>query len=139
MSETHLGVGVMLSMLGGNEETVEAHNKSIGKTIESVTLTDDVLELHFTDKTVLCFDDDGQSCCETRYMRTDDDLTSFVGATFEKAELAEAPNVEDEYGEHEVQFLRVYTSKGVLVCASHNEHNGYYGGFAIRLRIVDKK
>jgi hypothetical protein len=29
------------------------------------------------------------------------------------------------------------TSKGALTMASHNEHNGYYGGFAIELRFSD--
>ena len=51
-------------------------------------------------------------------------------------ELKEAPSQENEWGEHEVQFLEVTTSKGEFTMASHNEHNGYYGGFAIELRFI---
>jgi len=65
-------------------------------------------------------------------MRTDDDLTEFVGTKFLGVEIKEAPSIEGEYGEqHEVQFLEVKTDKGVFTMASHNEHNGYYGGFSI--------
>jgi hypothetical protein len=32
---------------------------------------------------------------------------------------------------HEVQFLRVSTDAGTIVCETHNEHNGYYGGFNV--------
>lgn len=127
-------MGVMINMLGGNAETVAAHQGAVGKTIVSARLKDDSLWLDFADGTGIHFLDEGQSCCENRYMRTDDDLASYVGATFIEAELASAPAVTDEYGEHDVQFLNVKTSKGVLTMSSHNEHNGYYGGFAIVVR-----
>ena len=38
---------------------------------------------------------------------------------------------------HEVQFLEVKTSKGSFTMSSHNEHNGYYGGFSIEVRPED--
>jgi hypothetical protein len=80
--------------------------------------------------------DAGQSCCEHRYMRTDDDLKSFIGAELVDAEISNAPDQVDEYGEtHEIQFLRVKTSKGLITISNHNEHNGYYGGFAIRAAV----
>ena len=52
-------------------------------------------------------------------------------------ELRDAPNVEDdEYGNvHEVQFLVVTTSKGAFTIETHNEHNGYYGGFFIEAEV----
>ena len=50
------------------------------------------------------------------------------------AEIREAPNEPDEYGDHEVQFLLVNTSIGTFTVASHNEHNGYYGGFDIVIK-----
>ena len=40
-------------------------------------------------------------------------------------------DVEEEYETHEVQFLEIKTSKGIFTMSTHNEHNGYYGGFAI--------
>lgn len=130
-----LGMGVMLEMLGGNASTVDAHMAAMNKTIKSVVLADDVLTLTFTDDTVLRAFDNGQSCCEHRYMVTDDDLTKLAGSTFTGFELRQAPNESDDdgYGEHEVQFLLLNTSTGPVTFASHNEHNGYYGGFAIVL------
>jgi hypothetical protein len=80
--------------------------------------------------------DAGQSCCEIRYMRTDDNLSDYLGAKFLGFELKEAPSIPDEYGEHEVQFLEVKTSKGSFTMASHNEHNGYYAGFDIRIEYI---
>lgn len=107
---------------------------SLGKTITSLELGgDDALHFTFQDGSRMKFEDVGQSCCEQRYMRTDDDLASFVGAKFVGAQLKEAPEVEDEYGEtHEVQFLEIETDRGSFTMANHNEHNGYYGGFEIR-------
>ncbi|MDC6673798.1 hypothetical protein OEZ80_25875, partial [Leclercia adecarboxylata] len=75
--------------------------------------------------------DDGQSCCESRYMSTDDDLSSFVGATFLGCEIEDGPHEADD-PDHETQFLIVSTSLGKFTVVNHNEHNGYYGGFSIR-------
>lgn len=131
MSE--LGIGVLVQMLGGNAESVGALQASLNKTIKSVELgTDDALHFQFEDGYGLKVFDDGQSCCERRYMRTDDDLTFFAGSIFLGLEVKQAPNEPDEWGEHEVQFLEVQTSKGCFTMASHNEHNGYYGGFYIK-------
>ena len=126
-----LGLGVMIQSLGGNEDTVNAVTSSLGKVIDAVYLSDNRLVFQFGDNTKLIMYDNGQSCCETRYMRTDDDLTEYYGATLLDFELKSAPNIEDEYGDHEVQFLDVKTSKGIFQMANHNEHNGYYGGFYI--------
>ena len=105
-----------------------------GKRIKSLSLgDDDALHFEMVDGSKFKFYDDGQSCCESRYMRTDDTLSDFVGATFTGAEVKDAPSVkDDDYGEHEVQFLEIQTDRGVFTMASHNEHNGYYGGFLIR-------
>lgn len=130
---SHPGIGVMLSYLSGNEETVNLHLAAIGKTIKSLSSNDDLV-LKFTDDTGIKIFDDGQSCCENRYMHTDDDIQYYVGSKFLGCELRDAPNEPDEYGEHEVQFLLVNTDKGTFTMASHNEHNGYYGGFAIVIR-----
>jgi len=131
-----LGMGVMLNILCGNQESVDAFTASVGKTIADLSLgQDDALHFVFTDGTKLKIFDDGQSCCESRYMHTDDDLSLFVGAKLLGAETKDAPNVvdDDDYGEHEVQFLEVQTDRGVFTMSSHNEHNGFYGGFSIRV------
>lgn len=123
----------MPNNLGGNAESVAAFNKALNKKIMSIELTDDALTFTMEDGYRMRLRDEGQSCCENRYMRTDDNLLDFAGSTLLGAEVADAPSASGEYwDEHEVQFLRVSTSSGVLVCSSHNEHNGCYGGFRIR-------
>lgn len=131
-----LGLGVMINMLGGNKETVKAYQASLGKTIKSVTLKDDCLSMCFDDETGIQIFDDGQSCCENRYMVTDDDLLYHVGAKLLGAEVASAPDVEDDGECHEVQFLHIKTSKGTFTMSNHVEHNGYYGGFSIVIRPI---
>jgi len=130
-----IGIGAMLKILGGNQETVEAVGKSLGKTIRSVAVSGNSLDFVFTDGGTLSVWDDGQSCCENRYMSTEDELGYFVGGNLLKLELVDAPNIDGaDGGTHEVQFLDVHTSKGMFQVANHNEHNGYYGGFGIVAR-----
>jgi hypothetical protein len=133
---SQLGMGVMINMLCGADRGADLLKAAIDgkKKITGVSLEDDSLRFTFKDGSKIRLWDDGQSCCEHRYMTTDDDLKHYVGGTIRDVELADAPDREDEYGEcHEVQFLRVKTTKGTLVVESHNEHNGYYGGFYIRI------
>ena len=127
-----LGFGVMINALGGNRETVEAVQAAMGKTITALSLTDDQLRFEFEDGSRLRLWDNGQSCCESRYMQTDDDLPYYIGAKFVGAEVRDGGSTEGEYGDtHEIQFLVVTTDRGTFSMASHNEHNGYYGGFWI--------
>jgi len=127
-----LGFGVMINALGGNRETVEAVQAAMGKTITALSLTDDQLRFEFEDGSRLRLWDSGQSCCESRYMQTDDDLPYYIGAKFVGAEVRDGGSTEGEYGDtHEIQFLVVTTDRGTFSMASHNEHNGYYGGFWI--------
>jgi hypothetical protein len=108
-----------------------------GKTITGITLDDEMrddqsLRFVLDGGATLRIYDGGQSCCEARYMRTDDDLGYFVGATLIDVEAREGPEEEGEYGDmHEVRFLVVTTDRGVFTMANHNKHNGYYGGFHI--------
>lgn len=125
------GLGVMLRMLGGNATSVAVVQAAFGKTIVALSDADDSLLFTFDDGSKMRLRDEGQSCCESRYMRTDDVLADYVGAVLVGLELKDAPDVEDGGEVHEVQFLAVQTSKGVFTMSSHNEHNGYYGGFSI--------
>lgn len=137
-----LGLGVMLNMLRGNKETVEAMQAAQGRVIVSAVLDENVgdggaLVLRFENGATLQIYDRGQSCCESRYMTTDDDLSAFVGSALQGAEVADGPDA-DAGGEcHETQFLKVSTSLGVFTCVTHNEHNGYYGGFCIEARYSE--
>lgn len=127
----NLGMGVMIGMLGGNESSALALRASVGKEIATLALDEEAnaLRFTFTDGASLTITDQGQSCCESRYMRTDDDLSYHIGATFVGAAVKDAPPIEAEYETHEVQFLDITTSRGTFQMANHNEHNGYYGGF----------
>lgn len=100
-----------------------------------------VLMIYFADG-LLTIRDDAQSCCETRYMSTDDDLPSFVGEKLVSYEIVDGPNVpyadEDDYGDvHEQTFVKLETTGGTITLVSHNEHNGYYGGISILARWED--
>lgn len=71
-------------------------------------------------------------------MTTDDALEDFVGADFLGAEVREGGETDDdEYGVHEVEFLVVKTSLGDFTVETHNEHNGYYGGFWMEARKIE--
>lgn len=152
------GIGVLLSRMGGGADEDGAFAASIGKTIKAVAIDDphvadeaawrgkiSGLRIDFTDGTAIVLRDEGQSCCEARWIHTDDDLGYHVGATLLSAEIADAPSIPDpddpegHGGGHEVQFLRVKTSNGVIVCETHVNHNGYYGGFSLVVRGVKGK
>lgn len=127
---TNLGLGVLINMLSSNEESVEKLKAFKGKELTGITLKDDTLSLYSGEEKI-SFWDNGQSCCESRYMVCDDKLEEFVGATFLGAEVADGSETSGGYDCHEVQFLRINTSKGDIVVSNHNEHNGYYGGFSL--------
>jgi hypothetical protein len=121
---------------------IEAVKNSIGKTISNVVLDkeNDRAILTFEDKSRLVLWDDGQDCCERRYMVCDADLPYFPGAKLLDVCIRSAENIkveEDEWygGEHEVQFLIVKTDKGDIDFVNHNEHNGYYGGFNLQAKL----
>ncbi len=106
----------------------------IGKVISSLLLQDDMLSICFSDGTKLEIFDSKQDCYEHRYMRTDDDLSEVKGGVLYDIELRDVVYDENHYEAHEIQFLVIKTSKGEIVIASHNEHNGCYGGFSIEFR-----
>jgi len=113
---------------------IKGIEKYLRKTIRDVSLNDNKLKISFDDGTKMVLFDDGQSCCERRYMVCDDDLDYYAGATLLNIKIGDTSKVKDEeFSVHQVQFLRVTTDKGTIVCSNHNEHNGYYGGFSIRI------
>lgn len=128
---SQVGLGVMMRVLTGerNQAIVGAE----GKEIKEASINEHSVVLRFVDDTSLTLSDHGQSCCESRYMSSDDDVKSMVGGKFIKAEVSDvAGKDEDEYGNvHDTQFLNIFTTNGVFTVVNHNEHNGYYGGFSI--------
>lgn len=130
------GLGVMLNLLGGGTMvSKEQYDSIVDQPIRAVSLKDDTVRVEFEDGRVLSIWDGGQSCCENRYVTTDDDLPYFAGSRFVDAELGEHRTTDTKYEEHEMQFLNVKTTKGVITFETHNEHNGYYGGFAINTKL----
>lgn len=130
----NLGMGVMIGMLAGNKDSVNVFREAMGKKIKALSLgDDDALHFVFEDDTKMMLFDNGQSCCEVRYMRTDDDLEQFIESKLLDAEIADGPEIDDVlYGTHETQFLNIKTNLGIFTMTTHNEHNGYYAGFLIR-------
>lgn len=126
----------MISLLSGNEDSVEAVREAIGQKILRTELCEDELLLVFESGLRLALFDEGQSCCESRYMRTDDALDSIDGHTLVGIEVADGPETELAGEVQEVQFLRVTTDRGLMTISSHNDHNGYYGGISIRAQKV---
>jgi hypothetical protein len=146
-------MGFMIRMLFGNDDTTaQAWAAAKGKQIAALAIVEadykqgqdyDCLRFGFADGSALLLFDDGQSCCESRYMHTDDPLEAFVGATLENIEgkCTQAGGegwIDDHYvGCHEIMFIHITTSIGVFVLETHNEHNGYYGGFVVRLQYQE--
>jgi len=128
---------LMLGVEVCNKESVEAFARGKDKSISALALVNSELVFEFSDGYKMKLFDDGQSCCESRYMMTDDNLSDFIGSTLLDAEVLSAPNEPDEYGEHEVQFLVIRTDRGAFTMATHNEHNGYYGGFSVIAKLIE--
>lgn len=135
---SNLGMGVMINRLfGDGAQTSEAMERSLKRPFDTARIVENGLVFIFDDGQLRVFDD-GQSCCEHRYMSTDDDLPYYDGASLIELKVESAPEAEDEYGEvHEQEFLHVKTSKGSFTVVNHNEHNGYYGGFALSAHFVE--
>lgn len=136
------GLGVMIAQLSGaGDDSAKAMQQAVGKRVEKIELNkaanlpgDASEALAITlENGILRLWDGGQSCCEHRYMDTDDDLPAFAKGMLIDIEVADGPMLqEDEYGDcHEQAFLKVTTGAGTFTVVTHNEHNGYYGGFAI--------
>lgn len=128
-----LGIGVMMRMLGGG------HSKSpetyVGRVIAGAELDAgaDCFRLSFTDGPKVKLFDDGQSCCENRYMTTDDDVQSLVGGTLLNIEGKKGADSPGGGEVHEACFVEISTDQGFITLTNHNEHNGYYGGFSLSL------
>ena len=132
----------MISWLSGYKDSAKAYKNALNKEIKSLEIHSenwrDSLNITFVDNSKLELYDDGQSCCEQRYMSTDDDLDYYIGSTLLGAEIKEGPYIEDKYGEHhEQEFLIIKTSLGEFTIVNHNEHNGYYGGFSVKARYIE--
>jgi hypothetical protein len=134
------GIAVLLRHLTGDKLAVEAWDNGVGKIITDLRIEDNALRFTFADGSGMKLYDDGQSCCERRWMHTDDDLTYHIGAVLMDAELRSGGTKQLEYSEElESEFLVVTTSKGLFTVVNYNEHNGWYGGFWIRAATIEQE
>lgn len=85
----------------------------------------------------ILIEDAGQSCFESRYLHSSDDLTALVGEELISIKASEVEYRHDTGEEHEVVFLMVTTTMDSATIETHNEHSGYYGGFTIRATVID--
>lgn len=124
----------MIHYLSGGSE--QPPNKYANRKITAAGLADNVFSLTFSDGVRIRLYDTAQSCCESRYITTDDDPASLVGGTLRAIDAKPGPETEGEYGDaHETCFVEVSTAEGVTVTlTTHVEHNGYYGGFGLTIK-----
>lgn len=108
----------------------------IGRVIKSAKIDDNALILTFQDGVAIKIFDEGQQCCESRYLTTDDDVSTLAGRPLTRIEKKPGPETGDEYSVHEMCFVEVSTDVGFVTLTNHNEHNGYYGGFGVAVAAL---
>lgn len=135
---SQIGIGAMLHCLDGGSEHAPA--EYVGQRIVAAELAetgrdggDQKLVLTFEDGRKIAIWDAGQSCCESRYMTTDDNVSSLVGHTLQRIEAKEVPTAESDDDCHEQIFVEIGTDQGCITLVNHNEHNGWYGGFDLTI------
>lgn len=110
---------------------------AMGRTISKVSIVNNALVIVFDCESKLSIWDGGQECCESRYMDTDDDLNFYVGSIFLGVDISEVEYKDtksDDY--HDQVFVRILTTRGDFTLVTHNEHNGYYGGFDLQSKFL---
>jgi len=144
---SQLGIGAMLHYLSGgsaNDPTKYAGRKIVDAKFDAEDNKDHGgLILTFEDGVTIHIWDNGQSCCESRYITTDDDPKGLVGQVLLAIETRPAPEAKPntEYSDvHEAVFIDVKTDLGVgVTLCCHVDHNGYYGGFGLTITEGEKR
>ena len=109
----------------------------IGLTIARIHLEEGYkLILAFTNGNAVRIKDQFSLCCESRFMRTDDDLTDIIGGRILGIEIKPCATYTESMEPGEIEFLEIATDKGFVTISNHNDHNGYYGGFDIGLKQI---
>lgn len=107
--------------------------KYAGRTVIAADISENEFRLSFEDGARIMIWDDGQSCCESRYLTTDDDLGDLIGKKFWYVETKPVEVQEDGDESHEIVFVEIGYEDDHITLASHNRHNGYYSGATLRL------
>ena len=85
-----------------------------------------------------------QQCCEKYgYLMSNDNLSEFIGADLLDVKTVDTPAKAGGYLTYDADnnglctvFVNIETSRGTLQFTAYNEHNGYYGGFAVQARVT---
>lgn len=104
-----------------------------GRKISSAYILNNRLCIGFEDGKKIQIWDAGQTCCESRYITCDDDPQDLIGGVLSNIETKNGGEKENDYETHEMVFIDIITNKGMITLTTHNEHNGYYGGFALTI------
>lgn len=126
-----MGVGAMLHRMGGGSK--HSASEYYGQKIVSAALVDNKFRLALGNGKNIELWDDAQSCCENRWITCDDDLGKIVGGTLTRVEVKEGPSDESSGDVHEQLFIEIGTNECFVTICTHNEHNGYYGGFGLTI------
>ena len=130
------GMGVLIQKYFGESYDV---SQLLNRRIVHASLVDENIILKFDDKSVALYDA-GQSCCESRYITCDDDFNNIIGGELLDIQVKKSEQVDGEWGDvHEIDFVEITTSKGFITFCTHNEHNGYYGGFALTVKEIHQE
>ena len=130
-----LGMGAMLHMLGGGSD--KDPKDYYGKVITDADINEDRMIIELDGETTIKIYDNGQSCCEHRYITCDDNPKDLIGGVLSKIETSDSGEKEDDWETHEWVFIEVGTDKDHIKFCTHNEHNGYYGGFGLTVTEVE--
>lgn len=112
-----------------------------GRKIKEAIFNEDEIYLTFEDGVKIKIWDAGQSCCESRYMRTEDNISDLNGNVLNKIDVKDGGVTQgkDKYDNddfHEINFLEIQAGHETFTVCTHVEHNGYYGGFVLDLEEV---
>ena len=132
------GITVMLHSLFNRNEKDEA-DKYYGKIRKSAEMNEEKVTIEFEDGIKIELTDEGQSCCEYRYISCDDDVNRIIGSELVKIEIKKTEEKEEDYEIHEMAFVDIQTNQCFITFCTHNEHNGYYGGFILSLKEVQEE
>lgn len=109
----------------------------IGLKVIKTYFKNDVISIFLENGINLLIKDDAQHCCEKRYMTTSDDINSIVGENLLNIFVKNCNKIESDCKVYEIAFLEIKTDKQSITFESHNEHNGYYGGFNLMIVFKD--
>lgn len=110
-----------------------------GRIIKNIVLISNQLIFTFNDDSRLILLDDGNQCCEERFLTTDDDLSMFIGDQLVSIIEKDFLEKHDTGETAECLILEVQTNKGFFSFQCHNIHNGYYSGFNLTPLFIQPK